>query len=99
MRDEPTRSIDMIVCEPIEITSPTRELAQRRSGTEEILLLWYPTTGRVAISIRDVTTGAGYHLEVDRGRAIDAFYHPYAYVTSSEHSNRVLRTVATIDGE
>jgi hypothetical protein len=89
----------MTLSEPIESTSPTRELARRLSGTEEILLLWYPATGRVAISIRDIATGASFHLEVARGRAIDAFYHPYAYVTAREHSNRVLRTVATIDDE
>ena len=89
----------MICYEPIESTSPTRELARRLSGTEEILLLWYPATGRVAISIRDIATGASFHLEVARGRAIDAFYHPYAYVTSRENSNRVLRTVARIDDE
>jgi hypothetical protein len=53
----------------------------------------------VAISIREIATGACFHLEVSRGRAIDAFYHPYAYVTSREYSNRVLRTVGTIDDE
>jgi hypothetical protein len=89
----------MIICEPIENTSPARELARRLSGTEEILLLWYPATGRVAICIRDIATGASFHLEVARGRAIDAFNHPYAYLTSREHSNRVLRTVGTIDDE
>ena len=53
----------------------------------------------MAISIRDIATGASFHLEVARGRAIDAFYHPYAYVTSRENSNQVLRTVGTIDDE
>jgi hypothetical protein len=76
----------MILCESIENTSPTtRELARRLSGTEEILLLWYPTTEQVAISIRDITTGASFQLEVARGRAIDAFYHPYAYLASRGH--------------
>jgi len=33
----------MILCESIENASPrTRELARRLSGSEEILLLWYP---------------------------------------------------------
>jgi len=74
----------MILCESIENTSPTiRELARRLSGTEEILLLWYPTTEQVAICIRDIATGASFHREVARGRAMDAFRHPYAYVTST----------------
>jgi hypothetical protein len=76
----------MILCEPIENTSPaTRELARRLSGTEEIVLLWYPTTEQVAICIHDIATGVSFHLEVARGRAIDAFYHPYAYLASHEH--------------
>jgi hypothetical protein len=40
------------------------ELAQRRSGTDEVLLMWYPENERVELSIRDVTTGAGVHLDV-----------------------------------
>jgi hypothetical protein len=84
MTDESTRSIDMILCESIENTSPTtRELARRLSGSEEILLLWYPTSERVAICIRDVATGASFHFEVAPRRANDAFYDPYAYLTSN----------------
>jgi hypothetical protein len=56
-----------------------RELAQRLSDTDEVLLLWYPDDERVEIFVRDVATGAGFHLEIPPGRAIDAFYHPYAY--------------------
>jgi hypothetical protein len=75
----------------------TRELAQRTSGTDEILLLWHPENDRVEISIRDLATGAGFQVEVTPGCAIDAFYHPYAYAASSEHSSDALRSPATID--
>jgi hypothetical protein len=61
------------------VTSTVRELAQRRSGKDEVLLLWYPENERVELSVRDVETGVGFHLAVARDRAIDAFYHPYAY--------------------
>jgi hypothetical protein len=61
------------------VSSPTRELAERRSGTVEVLLLWYPEIDRVERSVRDLVTGAGFHIEVAPGNAIDAFYHPYAY--------------------
>jgi hypothetical protein len=57
-----------------------RELAQRLSGTDEVLLLWYPESKRVELSVRDLATGEGFHLEVALDSAIDAFYHPYAYV-------------------
>ena len=63
-------------------TATTRELARRLSGTDEILLLWHPESKRIEISIRDIATGVGFHLEVDPDRAIDAFYHPFAYASS-----------------
>ena len=59
--------------------APTRELAQRLSGTVEVLLLWHREIDRVGLSVRDLSTGAGFHLEVAPANAIDAFYHPYAY--------------------
>ena len=58
-----------------------RELAQRMSGTDEVLLLWDPESERVALSVRDVESGAGFHVEVEPNRAMEAFYHPYAYAT------------------
>jgi hypothetical protein len=59
--------------------SKTRELAQRLSGSDEILLLWNPWDGHVEVSVRDVETGVGFQLEVAPGSALDAFHHPYAY--------------------
>jgi hypothetical protein len=61
------------------MSAPVRELAQRVSGTDEVLLLWHPDSEQVELSVRDVATGAGFHLEVAPGSAMDAFYHPYAY--------------------
>ena len=62
------------------MSAPARELAQRLSGTDEVRLLWHPESERVELSVRDVATGAGLQFEVAPGSAIDAFYHPYAYV-------------------
>jgi hypothetical protein len=62
--------------------STTRELAQRLSGSEEILLLWNCRDGQVELSVRDVETGIGFNLEVAPGNALDAFRHPYVYVAS-----------------
>jgi hypothetical protein len=77
------------------MTAPARELAQRLSGTDEVLLLWHPDSERVELSVRDVATGAGFHLEVAPGSAIDAFYHPYAYVARRENSDRLVPVVPT----
>jgi hypothetical protein len=75
------------------MSAPVRELAQRLSGTDEILLLWHPYSERVELFVRDVATGVGAHLEVAPGNAIDAFYHPYAYAAGREsaaHSRGVV---------
>jgi hypothetical protein len=81
------------------MSAPARELAQRLSGTDEVLLLWHPESERVELSVRDVATGAGFHLEVARDSAIDAFYHPYAYLARRENSGRLVVAVpTTVDG-
>jgi hypothetical protein len=56
---------------------------------------WHPETDRVELSVRDVTTGAGFRLEVARGSAIDAFYHPFAYVARPERVDDVLYVETT----
>ena len=81
------------------MSSPTRELAQRRSGTEEVLLLWHPASDRVELSVRDSTTGAGFLIDVPPGHALDAFYHPHAYAAKPENAYRAVQgKAAIIDG-
>jgi hypothetical protein len=65
-------------------SAPTRELAQRLSGTLEVLLLWHPETDQLELYVRDLATRAGFHIEVAPGKAIDAFYHPYAYAAGRD---------------
>lgn len=77
-------------------SAPARELAQRLSGTDEVLLLWHPESDRVELSVRDTATGAGFQIEVARGKAIDAFYHPYAYAARREYAYRVVTAEPTI---
>jgi hypothetical protein len=77
------------------MSAQARELAQRQSGSDEVLLLWYPESERVELSVRDVATGVGVHVDVAPGNAIDAFYHPFAYLAGHERSPRVARPVAT----
>ena len=59
--------------------APVRELAQRLSGADEVLLLWYPEDDQVELAVRNLATGAGCQIEVAPANAIDAFYHPFAY--------------------
>jgi hypothetical protein len=58
---------------------PSRELAQRLSGTDEVRLLWHPGSEQLELSVRNRETGESFHLDVAAGSAIDAFHHPYAY--------------------
>jgi hypothetical protein len=65
------------------MSGSVRELAQRVSGGDEVLLLWHPESDRVEVSVRDLATGLGFNVDVAPDTAIDAFYHPYAYLASS----------------
>jgi hypothetical protein len=85
--------------ESSRMTAPARELARRRSGRDEIVLLWHPQDDGVEVSVRDVVSGATLHIEVAPGNALDAFTHPYAYVASREAFDRVSHeVVAPVDG-
>jgi hypothetical protein len=72
------------------LRTTTRELAARLSGADKVLLLWHPESDRVELSVRNLTTGAGYEIEIAPADAIDAFYHPFAYAA---------RRSCCIDGE
>jgi hypothetical protein len=63
------------------------ELAQRLSGTDEIQLFWHPGSDCLELSVRDLETGAGLQIAVAPGRAVDAFYHPYAYAPRWERES------------
>jgi hypothetical protein len=71
------------------VTPPTRELAERLSGTAEILLLWHPETERVELSVLDQATGAGFRIGVAPEDAMEAFDHPYAYAAKRQNSDGV----------
>jgi hypothetical protein len=63
-------------------TSPatqTRELAARESDGIHVLLLWHPAEHALTVSVEDSRVGCGFQLDVAPDRALDAFYHPYAY--------------------
>jgi hypothetical protein len=74
-----------------------RELAHRLSGTDEVRLVWHPESDCVELSVRDFETGAGFRIAVAPSRAVDAFYHPYAYAprrTAPASGSRVGKTIA-----
>ena len=61
--------------------APARELAQRRSGEVDVLLLWHPESDRIELCVLDLATAVSVHVDVAPDKALDAFDHPYAYVS------------------
>jgi hypothetical protein len=56
-----------------------RELAARSANGLVVVLLWHPREDTVTVSVADDRTGDRFEIAVDRERALDAFYHPFAY--------------------
>jgi hypothetical protein len=61
------------------LRTPARELASRVSDGIHVLLLWHPVNDAVTVAVNDVRTGNQFELAVAGDRALDAFYHPFAY--------------------
>ncbi len=57
----------------------SRELAARESDGVHVLLLWHPRYDALTVSVEDSRAGHRFEISVDSRRALDAFYHPYAY--------------------
>jgi hypothetical protein len=57
----------------------TRELAARESDGINVFLLWHPRQNELTVSVEDVRLGDCFNLAVAPDRALDAFYHPFAY--------------------
>jgi hypothetical protein len=57
----------------------TRELAARESDGLHVLLLWHPRENALTVQVEDDRLGDGFQLAVAPERALDAFYHPFAY--------------------
>jgi len=56
-----------------------RELAARESDGVNVLLLWHPRENALTVSVEDARIGDCFQLSVAHDRALDAFYHPFAY--------------------
>jgi hypothetical protein len=61
------------------IAFEARELAARESDGIHVLLLWHPGDDALIVSVEDARIGDGFRVEVAADRALDAFYHPFAY--------------------
>jgi hypothetical protein len=60
-------------------TAEILELAARESDGINVVLLWHASSDAVTVSVEDVRVGEWFQLAVSPDRALDAFYHPFAY--------------------
>ena len=56
-----------------------RELAAREGDGIQVTLLWRPADNALTVLVEDTRAERGFDLAVAPDRALDAFYHPYAY--------------------
>jgi hypothetical protein len=60
-------------------TPKALELAVRESDGIHVLLFWHPGEDAVTVTVEDARAGDRFQLAVAPDRALDAFYHPFAY--------------------
>jgi hypothetical protein len=61
------------------VTRQARELAARDNDGVHVVLLWHPDENAVSLSVEDERAGDRFQMRVSPDRALDAFYHPFAY--------------------
>ena len=62
------------------------ELARRVNGGLEITLFWDGRDNSTSIDIRDASTDETTSFRVPPGRALDAFYHPFAHLGTNSNT-------------
>src|SRR5262249_28078423 len=69
------------------------ELAERRDHALEVRLLWDPGAGgRVWVDVVNKLSGSRFSIHADPERALDVYYHPFAYfLPAGAQPRRVLR--------
>jgi hypothetical protein len=60
-----------------------RELDHRSNDGIDVTLLWSPHTNRVWVAIADARADEAFELDIEPADALDAFQHPYAYLSRS----------------
>ena len=60
------------------------ELAQRSSDGLDVTLWWSPADDAVSVEVLHFETESIFELSVGRARALEAFYHPFAYAARRE---------------
>ena len=59
--------------------SPRIDLANRKGDGIDVTLWWSREDDSVSVEVLHFASESSFELAVDRDRALDAFYHPFAY--------------------
>ena len=60
------------------------DLANRKGDGIDVTLWWSPGDDAVSVEVLHFATESAFELTVDRDRALEAFYHPFAYAARRE---------------
>ena len=55
------------------------DLAHRKGDGIDVTLWWTRETGSVSVEVLHFASGSAFELKVAPDRALEAFYHPFAY--------------------
>ena len=69
---------DHFMCEIEQLTREGLNTSGESDGIH-VLLLWHPGEEALTVSVEDDRLGDRFDLAVAPDRALDAFYHPFAY--------------------
>jgi YD repeat-containing protein len=61
-----------------------RELAYRSGDGIDVRLTWRKADNRLRVEVTDARAGHSFDLIADPARALDVYYHPYAYAASRD---------------
>ena len=64
--------------------STLRELDRRTCDGIDVSLWWDPRTRGVSVAVTDTRQGESFEFGVEPGDALEAFWHPYAYVAHGD---------------
>ena len=79
-RTEASLEDDKSTTTPLVLIHPRRELARRFSAGLEVTLYWCAWENGTSLEVRQPTSEETLLFTVAREHALDAFYHPYAYL-------------------
>jgi len=70
--------------DPATSRKPPDELAYRESNGLEVTLLWHEATDELRVCVCDQVRGAYFEVVAPAEEALEVFYHPYAYASSTD---------------